>query len=80
MSSKYIFFSEQKLEPLLKFGTKTTYKCTEGNRAKRKKFLHLVVLWRTKKNITPNTAIDHETEVSFLMECVDVNTQLNGDI
>ena len=42
------FFSEHKLEPLLKFGTKTTYKCTEGNRAKRKKFLHLVVLWRTK--------------------------------
>ena len=33
-----------------------------------------------KKNVTPNTAIDHEAEVSFLMECVDVNTQLNEDI
>ena len=80
MSSKYIFFSEQKLEPLLKFGTKTTYKCTEGNRAKRKKIPAFGGFTEDKKNITPNTAIDHETEVSFLMECVHVNTQLNEDI
>ena len=33
-----------------------------------------------KKNITPNTTIDHEAEVSFFIECVDVNAQQNEDI
>ena len=32
------------------------------------------------KSITPNTAIDHEAEVSFLMECVDPNTRLIDDV
>ena len=33
-----------------------------------------------EKNITPNTTMDHEAEVPYVLEHIDPNTRLNGDV